>query len=356
MKKVLRLLPFFVLAVTLFSACSDDDDNFVPKVSQIYVLNEGNENGSVASIGDDGAVTQNYYEVVNGLPLGKFPQSMAVNDENVFIVVTTQSNAGYVEVLNKTTFKTEKSILGLSYPREIALMDGKAYVSNGTGADGNYNKLNSEVFPINLSTLELGAKIEVGAGPEKMLISNGKLYVANSGGWSNDDNTITVVDTSNDQVIESIEVKSCPKDMELDANGDIWVYCAGVPSWSEVQGSGPAISKIDVSAGTVTSWDIPSVTSGGIKNIAINKSKNAIYYIADGVYKMSIDADALPTEKLIDDVFYGVDVHSVTNELWLCQNSVYGNSGNSIFVYDDEGKLTATHETGVVPNSSIFAN
>ena len=51
-------------------------------------------------------------------------------------------------------------------------------------------------------------------------------------GWSNDDNTVTVIDTSNDQVIETITVKACPKDMAVDTNGDIWVYCGGVPDYS----------------------------------------------------------------------------------------------------------------------------
>ncbi len=461
MKKVLRLLPFFVLAVALFSACSEDDPNVAPefgvntgvvlqngesviisnemlKVSDIdtkseeliytvtkatengtlvhlddetvdvtsfsqkdideklikyihdgsktlsdlfnfsitdgetalegtfnisigekqiaytYVLNEGNENGSVAYINTNNQIVNNYYNSANSLPLGKFPQSMAANDTHVFIAVTTSTGAGYIEVVDKTTFKQVKSITGFSYPREIALIDGKAYVTNGTGADANYQKQNSEIYPIDLSDFKVGNKITVGAGPEKMVVSNGKLYVANSGGWSNDDNTVTVIDTANDQVIETITVKSCPKDMEVDVNGDVWVFCAGVPSWSAVQGSGPAICKIETASGNVTSWDIPSVTSGGIKNIAITKGKDAIYYIADAVYKMSINATALPTDKFIDNIYYGIDVHPVKDELWLCQNSVYGASGKMVSVYDKEGKMITEYETGVVPNSTVF--
>ena len=358
MRKLFKLLAFFLMAGVLFTSCSDDDDYVEPTVSQIFVLNEGNDNGSISSIINDSTVTNNLYKAANNeVPLGKFPQSMAVNDTHAFIVVTTTTGAGYIEKVDKTTFKHAATITGLSYPREITLSGHKAYVSNGTGITGVYPnqvKQNSEVFVIDLNTFEQIDTIAVGAGPEKMLVSNGRLYVANSGGWSNDDNTVTVVDTSNDKVVQTIIVKSCPKDMAVDANGDVWVYCAGVPSYSKVEGSGPAISKISVSSGKVTSWDIAEVTAGGIKNIAVGKDKKTIYYIADGVYAMAIDATELPTTKLIDALFYGMDVHPKTGELWLCENSVSGNSGNTVFVYDNDGIEKNKYTVGTTPNSTLF--
>lgn len=355
MKKVLRLLPFFLLAVVLLSACSDDDD-VTPKVSNIYVLNEGNDNGSVSIIDDEGKVTNNYFEAVNNIPLGKFPQSMAANDDYVFIVVTTTTGAGYVEVVNKETFKIVKTIKGFSYPREIALMDGKAYVSNGTGADANYAKQNNEIYPINLSTFEVGTKIPVGAGPEKMVVSKGKLYVANSGGWSNDDETVTVVDTSNDQVVETIIVKSCPKDMAVDANGDVWVYCGGKPdysNWPNTTYADAGISKIDVSDSKVTSWEFAD-SKGGTKNIAISKNKKTIYYISDALYSMDITAAELPTTQLIDETYYGMDVHPLTDELWLCKE-VDATSPGTVFVYNSNGEKQTEYKVGAMPNSTVFA-
>ncbi|MBK3515715.1 YncE family protein [Carboxylicivirga marina] len=355
MKKVLRLLPFFLMALVMFTACSDDDD-VTPKVSQIYILNEGNENGSVSIIDENDEVTNNYYEAINGLPLGKFPQSMAANDTHVFIVVTTTTGAGYVEVVDKNTFKHVAAITGFSYPREIVLMDGKAYVSNGTGADDSYAKKNNEIYPINLSTYEVGAKIAVGAGPEKMVVSKGKLYVANSGGWSNDDKTVTVIDTSNDQVLETITVKSCPKDMAVDANGDVWVYCGGTPdysNWPNTTFVDAGISKIDVSNSEVVSFGFPD-TKGGTKNIGISKNKKDVYYISDAVYSMSISATELPTTKLIDATYYGLDVHPVSGELWLCKE-VDATTPGSVYVYSTEGTELKKYTVGSMPNSTVFA-
>ncbi len=346
------------MAGVMFTSCSDDDDdNIEPTISKVFVLNEGNDNGTVSSINEEGKVTNNLYKAANGLPLGKFPQSMAINETHAFIVVTTMTGAGYVEKVDNKTFKHEASLTGLAYPREITLLGGKAYVSNGNGASGsypNYLKENNELLVIDLNTFKQTGTVKVGAGPEKMVVSNGKLYVANSGGFSNDDNTVTVVDTSNDNVLETITVKSCPKDLTVDVNGDVWVYCAGVPSYSTVNGSDPAICKITGSTGEVTSWDIPAVTAGGIKNIAISKDKKTVYYIADGLYAMAIDATALPTKKLIDALFYGIDVHPNTGELWLCENTVWGNSGNSVLVYNTEGTKKEEYSVGTTPNSIIF--
>ncbi len=356
MKKVLRLLPFFLMAVMFFSACSDDDDVVTPKVSSIYVLNEGNDNGSISIIDENNEVTNNYFEEVNGLPLGKMPQSMAANDTHVFIVVTTQSGAGYVEVLDKETFKHVALIEGFSYPREIVLMDGKAYVSNGTGADGNYARKANEIYPINLMTFEKGEKINVGAGPEKMVVVKGKLYVANSGGWSNDDNTVTVVDTSNDQVIETLTVKSCPKDMVVDANGDIWVYCGGVPNyanWPDVSYTNAGVSKINVVSSEVTSWDL-AASNGAVKTIAASKNGTTIYYVSDALYAMDITDTELPSVKFIDETYYGIDVHPITDDLWLCKE-VDATTPGTVFVYSNSGEKKNEYVVGAMPNSTLFA-
>ncbi len=324
------------------------------QISFFYVLNEGSANGSVSMIDKNGVVTNNYFATANGgVSLGQYAQSMAVNDTHAFIVVTTASGAGYVEVVKKADFKHVKAITGLSYPREIALTDTKAYVSNGKGADGNYAKLNNEIYVIDLASMEVTKKIDVGAGPEKMVVSEGKLYVANSGGWSNDDNTVSVIDLATDVVIETITVKDCPKDMVVDANGDIWVYCAGKPSWS-ANPSKAAISKISLATNTVSSFELATVSSSGIKNITISKNRQTVYFMSDAVYAMSITATALPTTKFIDNTFYGIDVNPVSDNLWLCELVDYTSPGK-VHVYSNTAEKIKDHTVGVMPNSTTFS-
>ena len=134
------------------------------QISHFYILNEGSTNGSITLIDRNGTVIQNYFQSVNNLPLGAFPQSMAFSDTYALIVVTTSTGAGYVEIVNKSTFKHVESITNLAYPREITVAGDKAYVSNGSGANvGDKN----DVLVIDLITFEIEETIKVGAGPEK---------------------------------------------------------------------------------------------------------------------------------------------------------------------------------------------
>ena len=259
MKKFLTLIYVLAFVSVVFVSCSGEVDIVTQDTSRIFVLNEGNDNGSVSMITDSGTVVNNYFESVNGLPLGKFPQSMAVNDKYAFIVVTTFSGAGYVEIVEVTTCEHYDIIEGLSYPRDIAFYNNKAYISNGNGADANFIKQNNEVYVLDLSLMEITDTISVGAGPEKIVVSNGKLYVANSGGWSNDDNTVSVIDPSKDEVVETISVGYCPRDMVVDSDGDIWVFCGGKPDYSNypvVSFPEAAISKINNVNSLVNNYSI----------------------------------------------------------------------------------------------------
>ncbi|WP_321296990.1 cadherin-like domain-containing protein [Marinifilum fragile] len=328
------------------------------QISYFYVLNEGSSNGSITMINRNDEVTNNYFSNANkGVTLGQYPQSMAMNEDYAFIVVTTGNGSGYVEVANKSNFTHYKTIEGFSYPREIAFVGDKAYVSNGKGQDASYAKENNEVYIIDLNTMTVTGQIAVGAGPEKMVVSNGKLYVANSGGYSNDDKTVTVIDVENDQVLETITVKSCPKDMVVDANGDVWVYCSGVPDWTNwpnVTYTDSGISKITESTSAVTSYELTNISTSGIKNIAINKAKDVIYFMSDAVYAMNITDTALPTTKFIDATFYGMDVNPVSDNLWLCE-AVDATTAGTVHVYDNEGMEQKSFTVGYFPNSTTFS-
>ncbi len=323
------------------------------QISKFYVLNEGSTNGSISLIDRNDNVTLNYFEAVNNIALGKFTQSMATNGEFIFIVVTTNSGGGYVEVVNKSDFSHYATIEGFSYPREIAFANGKAYVSNGNGSTGTYPnqvKQNNELYVIDLATMTKTGQIAVGAGPEKMVVSNNKLYVANSGGYSNDDNTVSVIDLDTDEVVNTIEVKYCPKDMVVDVNGDVWVYCGGVPDYSNINYTNAGISHISESTDAVNSFPLSSIATIGLKNIAINKAKDIVYFMSDAVYAMNIADTALPTTELIDATFYGMDVNPQNDNLWLCK----GTNPGKVLVYTSNGEKIKELTVGTFPNSTMF--
>ena len=190
-----------------------------------------------------------------------------------------------------------------------------------------------------------------------MVLSGDKLYVANSGGWSNSDKTVSVIDINSNTVTETITVKSCPKDLAVDVNGDVWAYCSGVPSydsnWALIGIADAGISKISVATSEVTSYELTDITTSGLKNMSVSKDKNTIYFMSDAVYAMDINATALPTQKFIDKTFYGIDVNPVNENIWFC-DATYGQAG-SVIVYNKDGKEEKSFAVGIMPNSTSFS-
>jgi len=357
MKKVLRLSIYVALVSLVFASCSSDNDD-VRLIRDFkkgaFVLNEGSDNSNISFI-ENGVdtVANKVYELVNSVKLGQYTQSTALSDKYLLIAVTTSNGAGYVEVVDNKTLMHITAFAGLSYPRELAVDGSKAYVSNGSGE--------GIIHIIDLETLIMDkVPIKVGKGPEKMVVSDGKLYVANSGGFANDDKTVSVIDLSKKEVVETIEVKSCPKDMVVDKAGNVWVYCAGVPNydnWPNITIVDAGISKISGVDYSVSHFETGNISTSGIKNIAISTDKESIYYVTDAVYKVDYQATAMPAEKFItpESSVYGINVNPSDDEIYLCTFASYSESG-SVVVYSKDGEKQETKEVGIMPNSSVFKN
>ncbi len=351
MKKFIKFSIFCALFSLLIVSCKDDDDDTTSSTGYdntngVLVLNEGSSTGSISYIDSNAdTVTNNVYSSVNGYDLGEYPESMGYSDDYLFVAVTTSSSAGYVLILDRSTMEEVGSIENLTYPREITVGDDYAYVSNGSYA--------GEIYTISLSTLAITDTISVGNGPEKMIIDGNKLYVANSGGWSSD-NTVMAIDLDSNTVTDTIEVNSTPQDMVLDANGDLWVYCVGSYNSSTYGYTGGALCHIDTSNDyAVTSYDFDDIYIYSVKNIAISNDKDVIYFTTDALYAMNIDDTELPTDALINNTFYGIDVDPDTGYLWCCDVESYSEASN-VLVYDTDGNQQKSYTVGITPNSCIF--
>jgi hypothetical protein len=347
-----RALAFSVL---FFLATSCEKINEEPLVTinnlkGMFVVCEGvcgNADGDISFYDSKtGQTTRNIFYSANGVELGDVVQSFEIVDTLGFIVV---NNSRKVTVVNMKDFKTVKTINGFSYPRSVVRADDKTvYVSNGNGYSDNY------IYSIDLTTLEKSDSLEIATGPEKLITVNSKVYAAICGGWNNDGNTVIHIDPVSFSIVNTYTVGSVPVDIVVDKDDNVWAYCKGIPdytNWPDVTYSGAGISMINTSAKTVNFFPITSMSSSGINNISVSKDGSIIYYLNDALYSMPVTAAVLPTNKLADQQFYGLDVDPQTGNI-VCLDAV----NSKAVIFSTSGLKQTEFETATFPNSVTFSN
>lgn len=353
-------------ATTFFTSCSSDDD--IPNTPEptgeysngIFVINEGNfgsGNGSVSFVDQNlENATQNVFSSVNnGDPLGDTAQSMAIMEDQAWIVVNVSNK---IEVVDRNTFERIATIdAGLLNPRYIAFSNGNAYVTNwgdGGNPDDDY------IAVIDVQSFEIEENIEVEEGPEKIVSNDGLLYVAHLGGWSFN-NKISVINASNYNLEELITVGDLPSSLAID-NNSLWVLSSGTPAgdpqWSpdQVETAG-SISHIDLtSLEMVNEYQFPNV-SDHPANLTVNNGR--IYYnLGDMLYNFEVNADDLPQDAVfqMEEVGQPRALEIEGSSLYVTSAGDYSGNGN-LYIYDlQSGDLTSEFEVGIIPGGIYFNN
>jgi len=350
--------PFILILVALtlsFSAChktktQPDDHDYL---HGIYVINEGEfqkNNGSVSFIKKGASEVQRHIFLnANGRSPGDIIQSMGILDDQGFIVA---NNSEKVEIIDLNSFTVIDTIMGADYPRHFLPIDAnKGYLTNGAFA-GN-------VYVIDLSSNLIINSIDVGNGPENMVRTGNRVWVANSGGWVND-STLTIIDAQNDKVEKTIKVGDNPTDLVVDRNGDIWVLCKGKmmydQNWNLVAETDSRLVKIDGNSLSVSKSFIIGEQGDYFSPIrlAIGFKGEMLYYAeVDGVYKMNINDSSPPLEVYIGGQFYGLDVDPDQGTLYALDAKNFSGAGKA-YRYSTSGSLIDSLEVGVAPNGVVF--
>jgi hypothetical protein len=333
LKSGLLVLVGSALLLTSCETVEEKPDITINNLKGMFVVCEGvygHANGEITFYDQEGNQTiKNLYFSVNDIALGDIVHSFEIVDTLGFIVV---NNSQKVTVVNMKDFSVVKTIEGFSYPRSVVRADDNTvYVSNGNGSSENY------IYSIDLVTLEKKDSLAVATGPEKLISVNSKVYAAIAGGYNNDGN----------QVIEINPASFADNDKNL------WVYCKGVPdftNWPIVTYTGSGISKIIVSSGVVSTMPFTEMNSSGINTIAAGKDANTIYYLNGGLYAMPVTATALPANRLVDKLFYGVDVDPLSGDI-VCLDDV----ASEAVIFNSTGVEVASFETAHFPNSVVFS-
>jgi hypothetical protein len=348
-KNWLLALAGTALLLTSCEKTEDEPDITANNLKGMFVVCEGNfgkANGDITFYNTDSKETiKSLYSSVNGVAIGDVVQSFEVVDTLGFIVV---NNSQKVTVVNMKDFKVVKTITGFSYPRSVVRANEKTvYVSNGNGSADNY------IYSIDLTSLKKSDSLAVTTGPEKLITANSKVYAAIAGGWNNDGKTVIEIDPTSFTIINTFEVASVPVDIVADKNNNIWAYCKGVADYSNypvVTYANSGISKINVSTKAVSTFPLTTMSSSGVNNIAASNDGSTIYFLNDGLYAMSMTTTALPTTKIVDKLFYGMDVDPETGNI-ICLDD----ANSKAIAYNTSGVEQFNFETATFPNSVVFS-
>ncbi len=340
-----------IIAFPFLQSCDRDDDSAPAGefATGVIISDEGNFRRSNASVTYFNPSTENIryriFESTNNRPLGDVLQDIYFDEGTGYLVL---NGSNKVEVVNANTFESTGVIEeNLINPRYMTSTNGKGYITNWGPFDENYNLNESFVAVVDLATNTVTKKIATGAGTDQIGVFHNKIFAANNYG-----NSISVINTTDDEVIQTIDVASSPGQMVEDAEGNIWVICAG----SYQQGDG-FLYVIDAT----TEEKIKEIALGmnASTNLALNKEKNKIYYTSGkSVYAIDIAATTAPTTALFTNSelvgsVSAIGINPQDGNIYIGDARGFQGSGR-VYIYSATGELQTNFSSGIGPNQFWF--
>jgi hypothetical protein len=336
----------FVIIPVLFSCVKDKPQDTIQPVVQlssakkVYVINEGNFGSGNASLSlfDTGnnAVVENYYQTQNSSSptIGDVAQSLS-NINGIFYLVV--NNSGKIMVCDNQLKKVTQ-ITGLSSPRYILpITNQKAYVS-----DYNANAISI----VDLNTNTKTGTIACSGWTEKMVLIYNKAFVTNM-----KRNYTYIINTINDTKSDSINVGINAGSIVTDKFDKIWVLSSGDNTTSILA----KLSRIDPVTNLVeATYQFP--TNNSPNSLCLNKTKDTLYYLNGGVFRMAISSTVLPATEFIakgTKNFYGLGVDPNDYTIYAADALDYVQK-STIYVFDANGNQKLNFKAGINANGFYF--
>jgi len=333
----MRLLSFLFLIVVFLPGCRKEKPQsviFNAGSGAVLVLNEGNFMWSNSGVDlydmGSGKLLSGIYQSVNGKPLGDVLQSGSIINGDVWLVV---NNSGKIVVLDSHTLKEKYTISGLRSPRYVAqaanriwitdLYSGKVQIRDATGKT-------------------LLHEIPVGVWSEH-LVNDGKgMCVAGYDGW------IRRYDTMQFQLMDSLYLGKGLRWMVKDQQQSLWALASNSDSGY------CRLLKVNAARTWKKRFDFPLTTYAS--SLAISKNKDTVFYLADGVYAMNVNALSLPQTPILKKAncnFYALACHPKTGVLFVSDAKDYVSRG-MVQMLHGNGTPVGSFSAGIIPSGFIF--
>jgi YVTN family beta-propeller protein len=314
----------------------------------VYVINEGSFTASNAELSfiseDRTAVSGAVFSTSNpGRTLGDIAQHAAFANGKLYVVV---NNSRKIEVIEAGTHRWLQTVTLTRAPRAIEVVStAKAYVTN----------MDSTVSAVDLGSGMVVKDIVVGANPEGLVRSGGRLYVFN-GGWGYG-SSVSVIDLAAESVIGTIPTPAGPTYGLLGTTDLVHVLCTGSVGWGGGADVPGAVLTIDAASGVVVDTlhlpqpanRIAADAAGDLYITVSGAGGSGVLKLTGGTSPMVVSSSLVPGN------FYGVGVDRARSELYLSLAGDFVNQG-TVQVHTLSGLpiRTYTDGIGVAPNGFVF--
>ena len=376
-KYILSFLTITILFI--FSSCRDDNIVVYPTQDDIghqtkteyigmYVLNEGNMGSNKCTLDYldlmTGVYNRNIYPSRNPnqvMELGDVGNDIKIYGSSLWMVINMSNK---VEVANAMT-AVSRGHVDIPNCRYVAFDGGYAYVSSYVG-EINKESVVGGVYKVDTTTLQVVGKVNVGYQPDELAVANGKLYVANSGGYQaiqgkGYDNRVSVIDLATFNVENHITVAPNLSLLRADSHGGLWVASRG-----DYQNNPSRLYHLKKNRqGQMSVADSIDTPISGMAILG-----DSIYYYSSTYDQnwqpqtkygiIDIKSSTIVNDHLISPpadnpikTTYGILIHPITHDIYIMDATNYVSSGK-LYCFDRDGNYKWVTWTGDIPGHAVF--
>ena len=362
MKKLLKLLPFFLASVALFSSCSDDDDDsgssYSDQIEGAYIVNYGGYEVGSSSITKynytDDEVTQYYYQLQNDYsPITSAPQFAYNYEGTIYLMNNAPDN---IISVNELFVIQDTITTSIVKPRACVGYGDYLYISCW-GANPDWVDLpDSYIVKYNVLTGNVEETISMPGGPEGVQISNGKLYAA-----LNYKQAVAVMDLST-EAISYIETPAVASSLIKDDNDNL--YVALISSYSHAA-TETGLGYINTTSDELTVYDLDNVSTAYASIITLSKDQSKVYVVAasydaswnlvGGVQIFDVASGTFESTALVSDItgINGVSVNPDNGDVYVFISNGSTTKG-TMQIYSADGTYQETQTVGAAPAMAIY--